>query len=80
MSTSPPGTVDSAFFAFVVIDELVRTLVDRDVLPREDAVGAFTRTIETLNSMGSDQARRCIPIAEEMIREYSEPTDSVEVP
>ena len=71
---NPPGTEDSAFFAFAVVDELIRTLVDKGVLNSGDTVAMFERTVETMRNINRLQSTRCIPIAEEMIREYSKNT------
>lgn len=61
---NPPGTEDSAFYTFAIVDELLRTLVDKDVLSRPEIAAMMERMIVHLKGLNRQQAIRCVPLAE----------------
>lgn len=71
LAMQPPGTEDSAFFAFAVLDELLRTLIDKGVLSKSDTVGLLNRTVASIKDSRRTQTTGFISLAEKMIGEYS---------
>jgi hypothetical protein len=67
----PPGTEDSAFFTFAVLDELIRTLVDKGVLSKLDAGSIFYRIAIGLEGNTRVQAKNGLLLAKKMVSEYS---------
>jgi hypothetical protein len=65
----PPGTPEAAYLAFAIVDELIRTLVGRGDLTKQDATDLLRRTIATMGTKAL--AANCATIVKELIAEYS---------
>ncbi len=72
MPTDPPGTEDSAFLTFAIIDELLRTLASKMFLTREETADMLGRVEMSVRSLKRPQAKRCLPIIQNMLDEYRE--------
>ncbi len=69
----PPGLNEASYTTFAIMDELIRTLVEKDLFSPADAIGVLSRTLENLDR-GRATTVHAIPVIEEMIREYSKQT------
>ena len=65
-----PGTTEASYVTFAIMDELIRTLVDKNVFSRTEAISILQRTIDGLDRSKAVNAQ-AIPVLKEMINEYS---------
>ena len=72
MPTDPPGTKDSAFLTFAILDELIRTLTSKMFLTREETAYMLGRVEVSVRSQRRPQAKRVLPIIQKMLDEYRE--------
>ena len=72
MPTAPPGTEDSAFLTFAILDELIRTIAIKMFLTREETADMLGRVEMSVRSLNRPQAERCLPILHKMLDEYRE--------
>ena len=72
MPTKPPGTEDSAFLTFAILDELIRTIASKMFLTREETADMLGRVEVSFRSLNRPQAKRSLPIIQKMLDEYRE--------
>ena len=72
MPTEPPGTEDSAFLTFAILDEFIRTIASKMFLTREETAEMLGRVEVGVRSLRRPQAERCLPIIQKMLDEYRE--------
>ncbi len=72
MPTDPPGTEDSAFLTFAILDELIRTSASKMFLTSEEVADMLGRVEVSVRSLKRPQAERCLPIIHNMLDEYRE--------
>ncbi len=72
MPTDPPGTEDSAFLTFAILDELLRTIASKMFLTREETADMLGRVEVSIRSLNRPQSKRCLPIIQKMLDEYRE--------
>ena len=72
MPTDPPGTEDSAFLTFAILDELIRTITNKMFLTHDETADMLGRIEGSVRSLKRPQAKRCLPIIQKMLDEYRE--------
>ena len=72
MPTDPPGTEDSAFLTFAILDELIRTIASKMYLTREETADMLGRVEKRIRGVNRPQAIRSLPIIQKMLDEYRE--------
>jgi hypothetical protein len=70
MTRHPSDTEAASVITFILIDELIQTLLNKGVLSVADATGLVERGISAAKVTPLHAARRGIPYLEEMLQEY----------
>ncbi len=70
MPTEPPGTEDSAFLTFAILDELIRTIAIKMFLTREETADMLGRVEVSIRSLKRPQSESCLRIIHKMLDEY----------
>ena len=72
MPTEPPGTEDSAFLTFAILDELIRTIAIKMFLTREETADMLGRVEASIRSLKRTQSESSLRIIQKMLDEYRE--------
>ena len=70
MPNMPPETGPSAFIAFAVVNELLRTLVAKGTLEPADAAALLERAVDSVRGPIRHAADEAITVMQEMRSEY----------
>jgi hypothetical protein len=70
MAITPPGAGASELVAFAIVDELIRTLVDLQILTPADTAAMIDRITTNVAKTNSATGDAAIPVLHEMFREY----------
>ena len=74
MGTKPPAPGPSGLLAFALLDELIRTLVDKGNVSPNEAAAMLERTIANIRSLNLAIGPEAVSVLNKMLHEYRKQT------